>query len=935
MKADIIHALLIEDSPGETRLFHEYLREAPGGDRYDVRFASTLEKGLTHLEEHPTGLVFLDLGLPDSRGLATYEAVRRAYPQVPVIILSGLRDEELALQAVQAGAQDYLFKSEVSGSVILRAARYAMERLKTKRERESTIEFLSLINTVTEKRRLMQSALGFFKRESGFAAVGIRLRCKDEYPYVATQGFKTDFVRTGNRLCARDCSGESIKDEKGDPVLECLCGNIIAGRIDPTLPFFTKFGSFWTNSTTRLLAGTAPADRQDRILDRCNSEGFESMALIPLRVNGKGFGLIQFNDTRTDLLSPEKILIWERWADYLSMTLSRFLAEEKLYQSEKQYRSLFENMLNGFFHCHMITQDGRPADFVFLDANRAFMKLTSCDNVTGKKATEVFPGIRETDPAVFELFRRVASSGRPEIAEIRITSLGRWWSISIYSPEKDYLVAVIDDITERKRAEKEIIGLARFPSENPAPVLRITSDGRLAYANQAAFKLIGGELETGKRVPGYLGEAAAAALESITEKSIEAVCQDRIFSITAVPFPDAEYVNLYGSDITEVKQAGVALHNLAVRFENLLAAVPEIVMEVNPEKVYLWANLAGLDFFGADVIGREAADFFVGEQATYETVQPLFNGAQESIELESWQRRRDGKIRLLAWRCRSIKDENGRITGTLSSARDITEEKEMQANIKALNARLEQRVEERTAQWKNANRELEAFSYSVSHDLRAPLRAIDGFTEILMEDYEASLDAEGKRICSVICENTRRMGQLIDDLLSFSRLGKTQISRSIIDMEKAARCAYEEAVPPEARPRIDFRIGSLPSIPGDLAMIRQVWANLISNAVKYSSRREQSTVSISGETAEGLAVFCVRDNGTGFDMRHADKLFGVFQRLHNRGDFEGTGVGLAIVKRIVERHNGRIWAESEPDKGAAFYFSLPLETNCVEGESNG
>jgi PAS domain S-box-containing protein len=270
-----------------------------------------------------------------------------------------------------------------------------------------------------------------------------------------------------------------------------------------------------------------------------------------------------------------------------------------------------------------------------------------------------------------------------------------------------------------------------------------------------------------------------------------------------------------------------------------------------------------------------------------------------------------------------IHNKEGNIVYYIAMVQDITEKKRAEEEIKQLNANLEKRVEERTAQLLIANKELEAFSYSVSHDLRAPLRAIDGFTSILLEDYNTKLDDEGKRVCSVIRENSQRMGQLIDDLLSFSRLSRTEMQCFQIDMTKLVNSIYLELTTPEMRQKIDFRLGKLHNALGDPAMLKQVWINLISNAIKFTSKHERVVISITSKTQNGSIVYCIKDNGAGFDMKYADKLFGVFHRLHNVKEFEGTGVGLAIVKRVVQRHGGEVWATGETDKGATFFFSLP------------
>ena len=235
---------------------------------------------------------------------------------------------------------------------------------------------------------------------------------------------------------------------------------------------------------------------------------------------------------------------------------------------------------------------------------------------------------------------------------------------------------------------------------------------------------------------------------------------------------------------------------------------------------------------------------------------------------------------------------------------------------------LEQRVRDRTAQLEESNKELEAFSYSVSHDLRAPLRAIDGFTRLLADDYAPHLDTEGKRLCSIIHENTAKMGRLIDDLLTFSRLGRAEMSLSRIDMQTMANSVFHELTTPESRARIDFQVGVLPPALADPTLMRQVWMNLLANAIKFSSKRERAVIKVSAQQNQGENVYVVQDNGAGFDMQYVGKLFGVFQRLHSSKEFEGTGVGLALVQRVIRRHGGRVWAEGEIDKGATFYFAL-------------
>jgi light-regulated signal transduction histidine kinase (bacteriophytochrome) len=273
----------------------------------------------------------------------------------------------------------------------------------------------------------------------------------------------------------------------------------------------------------------------------------------------------------------------------------------------------------------------------------------------------------------------------------------------------------------------------------------------------------------------------------------------------------------------------------------------------------------------------------------------------------------------------ALRGEDGQLRGYSKIAHDITKQKEAEEKIRQLNEELEQRVSNRTAQLEAANRELEAFSYSISHDLRAPLRHIAGYVEILQNEAAAGLDKESRQYLQTIADSARNLGELIDALLAFSRMGRTEMCQQKVNLAALVEEARQQLRHDLQGRQIEWIIGDLAEVNGDPLMLRQVIVNLVSNALKYTRQRASAKIEIGASESEREVVFFIRDNGVGFDMRYVEKLFGVFQRLHPAHDFEGVGIGLANVRRIVHRHGGRTWAEGKVDQGATFYFSIPKQ----------
>lgn len=321
-----------------------------------------------------------------------------------------------------------------------------------------------------------------------------------------------------------------------------------------------------------------------------------------------------------------------------------------------------------------------------------------------------------------------------------------------------------------------------------------------------------------------------------------------------------------------------------------------------------------------EAIGKHISLFYTQEEILRGEAEYNLNEARRNgrYECEAWRKRKDGSVFWADVLITALYDNTGNLRGFSKVTRDITERKITEDKINSLNFDLEQNL----AKLEISNKELEAFTYSVSHDLRSPLRAIHSYTKILSEEYMQNIDAEGQSMMVSVMRNAKKMGQLIDDLLAFSKIGKKELQLSMVNITQLVESSLVDlkASLPELKAKIC--VNPMPPAYADYNLMNLVFTNLMSNAIKYSSSKEKPEVEIGSKEENNQTIYYVKDNGAGFDMKYYNKLFGVFQRLHASEEFEGTGVGLALVKRIVTRHNGRIWAEAKLGEGATFYFTL-------------
>jgi PAS domain S-box-containing protein len=313
-----------------------------------------------------------------------------------------------------------------------------------------------------------------------------------------------------------------------------------------------------------------------------------------------------------------------------------------------------------------------------------------------------------------------------------------------------------------------------------------------------------------------------------------------------------------------------------------------------------------------ELIGSPFKKYFTDPERAEKSIRLVLSQKKVS-DYELTARSRDGKETVVSYNANTFYDRDRKLQGLFVAARDVTERNILDKVLKEKNVELEA-----------VNKEMEDFSYSVSHDLRSPLRAIDGFSHKVLVGYGERLDDEGRRLLQVVRDNAQRMGELIDNLLAFSRMGRREIILQPLNMDTMINSVVEELRAAEPDRSIEFALSPLPRVRGDVAMMRQVWVNLLSNAVKFTRNRQTAHIEVGCREEGGELHYWVKDDGAGFDMQYADKLFSVFQRLHRQEEFEGVGVGLAIVQRILHRHNGRIWGEGKPDVGATLHFVLPL-----------
>ncbi len=519
------------------------------------------------------------------------------------------------------------------------------------------------------------------------------------------------------------------------------------------------------------------------------------------------------------------------------------------------------------------------------------------------------------------------------ILDIRVSTN----SVSIKG--KFYVASIWNDITEKKKQEEELkeknLIFQSLMDNSPIYIFFKDHNIRAMHLSKNFEQMLGMPIKDaiGKNMYELFPSELALKMMSDDKKIIE---EGKLIQVdeelngkyyTTIKFPikrenDTSILAGFTLDITDRKKVEIALKQSEARLSSFMHYLPALIMIKDHELRPIFANEQLKSLFPMEKwMGKKPHEIFDNETASnmIEKDQVALNHGYSSYE-ETWTDKFGKEHIYFTQKFRIDLPDSLPLLGAIIT--DITKQKAAETQIKELNFSLEKRVEARTAELTEVNKELESFAYTVSHDLRAPLRAIDGFTNILKEDYYKYFDEKGKKVCKTISDNALKMGHLIDDLLAFSRIGRNEMNYLTINTKQMVETIIQDNFLNGQTGKYQIIINNLPIIKGDRSMIKQVWINLISNAIKFSSKKEFPKIEIGFTENDNDFVFFISDNGSGFDIKYSDKLFGVFQRLHSATEFEGTGVGLAIVQRIINRHGGKIWADSKLDKGSAFYFTI-------------
>jgi PAS domain S-box-containing protein len=822
-------------------------------------------------------MIIWDLIHPDDRKrIEEYGRKRFAGKETPdtysarIIAKNGdVRDCEFAVRMIR-------YKNDFA---ILGAIHDITERKQAENDREATIELLEVLNTKTDLCGLMQNVLHLMSELSGCEAVGIRLRDGDDFPYYETKGFPDDFVEAEKHLCVDDVDGQVQRDEVGNPVLACMCGNIICGRFDPSKPFFTAHGSFVSNCTTELLANTTEEDRQARTRNRCNAEGYESVFLVPLRMGSETFGLLQFNDSRKGCFTPKFIMQIERLADNVAIAIAQRQAEKALLEREQFHRGLLDDMVS---FVAVLKPDG---EVIFVNNTPLKVGGLELEDVEGKKFYDCgwWTHSEEVHQTVKKYVEQCAC-GQALIHDIQIRTADgslMWIEYSMHpifdeDGSVKYLIPEGRDITKRKQADEELN--RNFQQQKLLTEISylFTNLGKFDENMKESLRLIGE----------YAGVSRVYVFEDFNNseftKNTYEWCnkniEPQIDNLQEVPY------------IIIPSWKKILIEKEMVLSCNILELPQDLINILEPQKIksiFVLPIYVKNQFFG-------------------------FMGFDDCENNRIWKKT---EIELL----RTVTN----IISTLFE-RKLAEENLIQALVKAT----------------ESDRLKTSFLNAMSHELRTPLNAVIGFSELI--DYGTEMDTI-LDFCNTINKSGNHLLGIIEDIFDISMIEseelkilkeKFEITKLFKDIQTTL--IDEQDIENKQNIEIRFKPGENYKdiiVYSDCHRLKQILIHLLKNALKFT-HEGYIEYGFSKEIInnESMLKFFVKDTGIGISKEKHKIIFDIFRQVEDSDTrkYEGVGIGLSIAKRLAEFLGGKMWLESVEGKGSTFYFTIPFTNTIVK-----